>query len=181
MIPLTFDMFSKYDIAVNSVSGGTSIVWLTSTTTALCILSCACSRSQRHCQPIWHFFKNHMEGKSCEKNTVTWCFCQEALLLYERFGPIRWLRKRSTDFAFDYIKSEDLGFMGHETRLVKGVIDVGPSPSKTRVEVLLSTFLLPFSFGYATKKERLVVIGVLRGLGDELPNDWSSEQGRTIG
>lgn len=33
---------------------------------------------------------------------------QEALLLYERFGPIRWLRKRSTDFAFDYIKSEDL-------------------------------------------------------------------------
>ena len=71
--------------------------------------------------------------------------------------------------------------MGHETRLVKGVIDVGPSPSKMRVGVLLITFLLPFSFGYATKKEGLVVIGVLRGLGDELPNDWSSEQGRTIG
>ena len=43
------------------------------------------------------------------RKKVTWCFGQEALLLYERFGPVKWLRKRSTDFAFEYIKSEDLG------------------------------------------------------------------------
>ncbi|CAK9018165.1 unnamed protein product [Durusdinium trenchii] len=33
---------------------------------------------------------------------------QEALLLYERFGPWKWLRKISSDFALEYMQSEDL-------------------------------------------------------------------------
>ena len=34
---------------------------------------------------------------------------QGALMIYERLGPWKWLRKLSTDFALEYIRAEAQG------------------------------------------------------------------------
>lgn len=34
---------------------------------------------------------------------------QGALMIYERLGPFKWLRKLSTDFALEYIRAEAQG------------------------------------------------------------------------